>query len=122
MSVASLSNRDLGAMGERLVAYALRQRGCTILGRNVRTKYGEVDLIAKQRDVVLFVEVKTRRSRRYGYPEEAISLKKRLHMARACSVLASKYARGSHYALLVVAVEVDFATKVAKLTRIELDS
>lgn len=122
MSVATLSNRQLGAMGERLVAFALKQRGCTILAKNVRTKYGEVDLVAKQRDVVLFVEVKTRRSRRYGFPEEAISLRKRLHMTRACSVLATKYARGCHYALLVVAVEVDLATKVARLTRIELDS
>ncbi|MFH0830502.1 MAG: YraN family protein [Parcubacteria group bacterium] len=118
----TFTNRELGALGERLVAYALKQRGCEILGRNVRTKFGEIDIIARQKNTVLFVEVKTRRSRRYGYPEEAVDFRKKLHLSRASAALAPTYARNCNYAILVVAVELDLTTKIARLTRIELDA
>jgi putative endonuclease len=85
----------LGAWGEGLAAVFLEQRGYTILERNARTPYGEIDLVARQLDpqagfgphesdgpgeVIVFVEVKTRRSTAYGLPEEAITSRKRDHM------------------------------------------
>lgn len=85
----------LGAWGEDLAAAYLEQRGYAILNRNARTPYGEIDLVARQLDpkaglgphgsagpgeVIVFVEVKTRRSTAYGLPEEAITSHKRDHM------------------------------------------
>jgi putative endonuclease len=57
------ARRLLGRAGERLAAEHLRERHWTILARNVRTREGEIDLIAVHRDAIVFVEVKTCRAR-----------------------------------------------------------
>jgi putative endonuclease len=54
--------RALGRLGERIAAEHLERLGFEIAARNVRTRYGEIDLIAFDGDALLFVEVKTRRS------------------------------------------------------------
>ena len=56
------SSRALGARGEILAARWLHRRGYTLLARNVRTRHGEIDLIARDRRTLVFVEVKTRRA------------------------------------------------------------
>ena len=56
--------RALGRLGERLAAAHLQRLGFAIVARNVRTRHGEIDLIAFDGEVLVFVEVKTRRSRR----------------------------------------------------------
>ena len=61
---AESARRLLGREGERLAAEYLRERSWTILARNVRTRDGEIDLIAADRDALVFVEVKTCRARR----------------------------------------------------------
>ena len=52
-------NRQIGAWGERTAADWLCERGYEIIARNVRTPYGEIDIVAKQGDVTVLVEVKT---------------------------------------------------------------
>lgn len=63
----------LGDRGERMAAKFLRKQGFKILARQYKTRMGELDLIARDRDVVVFVEVKTRRSNAAGHPVEAIT-------------------------------------------------
>ncbi|MEB2334250.1 MAG: YraN family protein [Anaerolineaceae bacterium] len=77
-------NQRVGKWGEEIAAEYLTARGCEIVARNVRTPYGEIDIIAKQGEVVIFVEVKTRTSDKMGLPEEAITPRKREHMI-ACA-------------------------------------
>ena len=73
-----------GDFGENLAAEFLRRKGYRILGRNVRVgRVGELDIIARQGATVVFVEVKARRSDRFGLPEEALTPAKRLHLRRA---------------------------------------
>ena len=67
----------LGRTGETLVETYLKKQGCKILHRNFRTPFGEADIIAKEGDEILFVEVKTRESSRFGAPKEAIGKDKR---------------------------------------------
>ena len=55
------ARRELGRRGERLAAEHLRRRGCVVLERNVRLGRGEIDLIVRDGDALVFVEVKTRR-------------------------------------------------------------
>ncbi|MCM8800492.1 MAG: YraN family protein [Candidatus Omnitrophica bacterium] len=62
----------LGRTGEDLAVDLLRQKGYKILFRNYKTRLGEVDIIAKEKDTICFVEVKTRHSDRFGLPQEAI--------------------------------------------------
>lgn len=76
--------RALGGWGERYARAWLEQRGWLWLSSNWQTRYGELDLVMldPSRSLV-FVEVKTRRSTRYGPPEEAIGTHKRLALRRA---------------------------------------
>jgi putative endonuclease len=70
----------LGRWGEQQAGKFLQQKGYKILDRNVRTPYGEIDLIAQRAGVLVFVEVKTRSSRSFGNPEEAVTVSKLTHM------------------------------------------
>ena len=68
--------QGLGSTGERLAAEKLVSCGYTILARNFRCRYGEIDLIAEHRGDLVFVEVKTRRGVANGLPEEAVTVRK----------------------------------------------
>lgn len=68
---------DLGRKGEELAARLCTERGLSILELNHRTRLGEIDIIAKDGDVLVFIEVKTRAGNAYGAPFEAVTLKKR---------------------------------------------
>ncbi len=70
----------LGRWGEETALSYLQAHGHTLQARNYRCRYGEVDLITRQADDLVFVEVKTRRSNRYGPPELAITARKQQHL------------------------------------------
>lgn len=69
--------KNLGIEGEELATAFLRQKGYTILAKNYKTRFGEIDIIAKDSDVFVFIEVKTRADTTFGYPFEAVNLRKR---------------------------------------------
>ena len=73
----------LGRMGEDAAARYLQRLGMKILQRNVNTPVGEIDLVARQRRTLIFVEVKTRRSSAFGFPAEAVGLRKQRQIIRA---------------------------------------
>ncbi len=73
----------LGARGEAMAADALRAAGYEIVAADVRTKSGQIDLIARQGDDLVFVEVKTRRGVAFGTPAEAVTAAKRHHLLTA---------------------------------------
>lgn len=77
------ARQNLGRLGEELAARHLEQRGFTILARNHRTPVGELDIIARDRRHLLFVEVKTRRSTAFGAPAEAVGAHKQRQILRA---------------------------------------
>ena len=68
-----MSTRDLGGQGESLAINILQKNGYQILQRNFRCKIGEIDVIAIEQDVLVFVEVKARWTKEFGLPEEAIT-------------------------------------------------
>lgn len=81
----------LGRKGEDISVEFLRKQGYKIIKRNYRCSLGEVDVIARDKQVICFVEVKTRRTDRYGLPEEAIDSYKQRRLARvALSYLKEK--------------------------------
>lgn len=87
---ASDPRRRFGDSGEDLAAVFLMARGFKILQRNWSCRLGEIDLIAEKGGVVHFVEVKTRRSRAFGNPEDSITGKKLLHLRRTVDVYLSQ--------------------------------
>lgn len=76
----AVGNRETGIHGETLAASWLEERGYTILDRNWRWSRYEIDLVATQNGILHFIEVKTRSTDVYGYPEESVTQKKFEHI------------------------------------------
>ena len=85
------SRQKIGQIGERKAQSFLKRRGYQILECNFRTKVGELDIIAKEGECLVFVEVKTRTSLEYGTPAEAVSYYKREHMVSSARWYLSRY-------------------------------
>jgi len=78
-----LSRQELGALGERHAARALRSRGLRVLEANFRTKYGELDLVARDGDTLVYVEVRTRtRQDDFRTPLESVDAEKQRRLIR----------------------------------------
>ncbi|WP_353828219.1 YraN family protein [Agromyces sp. SYSU T0242] len=75
-------NTELGRRGERLAAEHLEARGMRVLERNWRCRHGEIDLVVRDGDETVFVEVKTRSGDGYGHPFEAITARKLARLRR----------------------------------------
>lgn len=80
----------IGKRGEELAIQLLKDQGCTILETNWRYRRAELDIIAMDGPVMIFVEVKTRSNDKFGRPEEFISTKKEAFMADAASAYMEK--------------------------------
>ena len=81
--MCSQSTRKLGLYGEDLACKYLQAKGYVILERNFRCRrFGEIDIVASKAGVLSFIEVKTRRSSRYGKPVEAVTLAKQRKIYR----------------------------------------
>ena len=79
-----INSRELGRLGEDYACQWLRERNWRILARNWRSRFGELDIIALDPEAILvFVEVKTRRTGRFGSPEQAVGPRKQTHLRRA---------------------------------------
>ena len=85
-------NLNLGALAEKKAEEFLKNSGYKILHRNYRTKLGEVDIIAKDKDTICFIEVKCRKSSRFGSALEAVSGLKQKQISKvAVSFLKDKH-------------------------------
>ena len=78
-----MKKQDIGQNGEGFVCERMQAEGFQILDRNIRFKFGELDIVAKENDILCFVEVRTREDSRMGHPLETISLKKQKTIRRA---------------------------------------
>lgn len=76
----NINNYELGKLGEKIAEKYLIKNNYEIIEKNFYCKNGEIDIIAKYKDYIIFVEVKTRRSLKYGNPSEAVNSIKRTHM------------------------------------------
>jgi putative endonuclease len=88
---------ELGRRGEELAAQYLEHAGYTVIDRNWRCARGELDLVARDGDDTVFVEVKTRSSTAFGHPFEAITPRKLARLRRLALAWrdAHPYRRGS---------------------------
>lgn len=97
-------NQRIGKWGEDTAAEYLINRSYKILARNARTPYGEIDIVASQGDVTIFVEVKTLTSSKNFFPEQNVTARKREHMLACAEHYAAEHAI-DHWQIDVIAIE-----------------
>lgn len=113
-----MKKKSLGRLGEELAVKQLKNNGYRILEQNFRSKFGEIDIIAQEGGDLVFIEVKTRWSKSFGPPEEAITPWKIQHIIKA-----GEYYKLLHpetpEALRIDAVAVDLSSE-GKIERVEI--
>lgn len=75
-----MKKKELGNLGEQIATDYLEKNKYQIIKRNFYCKQGEIDIIAKEKKEIVFVEVKTRTNNNYGRPSEAVNARKQKHM------------------------------------------
>jgi putative endonuclease len=88
------STRPVGQLGEALAAQYLERRGFEIVARNLRSRLGEIDLVARDGRALVFVEVKARRGRRGDPPQAAVDGRKQARLARLALEYLARTRRG----------------------------
>jgi putative endonuclease len=81
----------IGRWGEDIAAKYLETLGYTILVRNVHTPHGELDIIASRNQLLVFVEVKTRTSHSFAFPEDSVTARKQAHMLSAAEMYIDQH-------------------------------
>ena len=97
-------NRKIGAWGENVAAKYLENHTYIIIARNVRTPYGEIDIVAEKDGLTIFVEVKTRTSSSMGPPEISVTPRKQEHMIATAEYYAQEN-EIDHWQIDVIAVK-----------------
>lgn len=112
--------KSLGDFGENLAATHLMASGYTVVGRNYRTREGEIDVIASKDGVLAFVEVRSRRGSRMGSAAESITRAKAERMVMMAEAYASQHiGLPASHRIDVVAIDFTPAGKLASLRHIE---
>jgi putative endonuclease len=115
-----MSKRETGIAGEKLACDFLYRNGYDIVETNYRCPEGEIDIVARQGDTLVFVEVRTKTSRSFGLPEESITPVKMARLRTA----AARYGE-SHFDLPgswridVIAIEMDWKGRPSRIELIE---
>ena len=102
------TRKKLGNRGEKIAAKFLRKQGYQIIEKNYRSRLGEIDIVAKEDESIVFVEVKTRCSTDFGLPEEALSYDKRRRLSKlALGYLAHRRIKDTNCRFDVVSILMD---------------
>ena len=114
------SRLNIAKIGESLAAKHLKARGYRILAQNYRARRGEIDLIARDGEFIVFVEVKTRRSLKFGLPQAAVTLQKQRQISKvALAYLQSRNLMDAPCRFDVIAIHLSPQLELLKLEQIE---
>jgi putative endonuclease len=111
--------RGLGRRGEELAARHLMAKGYEMVARNWRCSAGELDLVARDGDSLAFVEVRTRRGRALGTPEESITLAKKVRLVDLAETYVQEHGWVGDYRIDVVAIELDGQGRLLRVDHYE---
>ena len=116
---AGSARKKLGAWGENVAATKLEADGYRIVARNWRCQQGEIDLIAQAGDgLLVFVEVKTRKGRGMGMPEEGLTPHKSRKLIQLAQIYLGKHDLDVDWRLDLIAVELDNSGKLLRCEHI----
>jgi len=113
-------NLNIGDLGETIAKNFLKKKGYKIVEQNCRNKYGEIDLICREKDVLVFVEVKTRIGEQFGTPEDALN-KNKIHrlIRNAQAYIARKGLNMINYKIDAICIVLDKNNKLKRINHYE---
>jgi len=115
-----MKRRDVGILGEKLAKDFLKKRGYRIWETNYRCPEGEIDIVAKHKDYIVFIEVRTKRSLEFGSPEESITSTKMERLRAVASRYLQEHSNLPQlWRIDVVAVELNQKGKPLRIELIE---
>ena len=115
-----MNRQEIGKLGENLARTFLKKRGYRIRETNFRCREGEIDIIAQQRDYLVFVEVRAKSSLDFGTPEESITpSKKEKLIASALTYISTHQNLPSLWRIDVVALELSDKGKAKRINLVE---
>lgn len=120
LPLRKMNRRDTGILGEKLANDFLKKRGYHILETNYRCPHGEIDIVARDKDFLVFVEVRAKKSLEFGSPEESITpVKKERIKATAYYYWQTHTDLPPFWRIDVVAVELKQNGKPSRISLIE---
>jgi putative endonuclease len=115
-----MNRKELGDIGEKLARDFLKKKGYKIRETNFRCREGEIDIIARKKDCLVFVEVRTKTGTDFGSPEESVTIaKKERLIASALAYLNSHKDLPKSWRIDFIAVELDQKGKASRIELIE---
>ena len=115
-----MDHQEVGKLGEKAAQKFLKKRGYRIRETGFRCHHGEIDIIARQKDCLVFVEVRTKSNLEFGTPEESITqAKKERLIASALTYTATHQNLPPLWRIDVIAIELDDRGKVERIAIIE---
>ena len=114
------SRLNIAKIGETLAAQHLKARGYEILAQNYRVRRGEIDIIVQDGEFTVFVEVKTRRSLKFGLPQASVTLQKQRQISKvALAYLQAQNLLDAPCRFDVIAIHLSPQLKLLRLEQIE---
>ncbi|MCH7481872.1 MAG: YraN family protein [Chloroflexi bacterium] len=113
------NRRLLGEQGEALARTHLETNGYVVRDTNYRCPWGEVDIVVEKDDEIVFVEVRTRRSKRFGSPEESVTALKRKHLVSTAYHYLEAHNLSLPWRIDLIAIDVDAKGIVKRLEQLE---
>ena len=105
-----MDNKEFGAIGEKCALRYLKKQGYKILDKNYKSKLGEIDIVARSGDTIVFAEVKTRPSHAVVAGMYAVDRRKQFHILRAAALYLQAHRIGLQPRFDVIEVELDRAS------------
>jgi putative endonuclease len=115
-----MNRKEVGVLGEKLARNFLKKKGYKILETNFRCREGEIDIVAKHKDYLVFVEVRTKTSTQFGTPEESVTFMKKERLVNlALAYINSHQDLPLSWRIDFVAVELNDKGKADRIELIE---
>ena len=112
-----MDSKGLGDLGEKIAQKYLKEKGYRILDTNFKRKWGEIDIVAKKKKTIIFVEVKTISKKEFFFPEDEIDWKKKKQLRKMTQIYLSenKIPLNCPYQIDIIAVETSSDLKDVKI-------
>jgi len=112
-----MDSKKLGRFGEKIARDYLKEKGYKILARNFKRKWGEIDIVAKKRRNIVFIEVKTIHQKEGFYPEDQIDWRKKRQLIKMAQIYLQEFkiSLNSPWQIDIIAIEVSLNSQRVKI-------